>query len=246
MRSVNIKAVVLCLILVGIASCSQQPSEVQESAADHEPAAVLQPAVQMEFTDPESLTSGGYSIFNETMVDMTWQEIEKAVEEGAIVLLNTAVIEEHGPHMVCGIDSYLGSLWCKLTRRKLEALGVSTVTAPPFYWGINRSSHVFPGTFTVQDGTLESVLHDTFESLKSWGFDRVFTINSHGDGAHNAVIIETIFNRPGMGKFVAFAAQQLDYAGILGGTIFFSLVLIVGNLIVDVLYAVYDPRIQLG
>ena len=60
------------------------------------------------------------------------------------------------------------------------------------------------------------------------------------------VIIETIFNRPGMGKFVAFAAQQLDYAGILGGTLFFSLVLVVGNLIVDVLYAVYDPRIQLG
>jgi peptide/nickel transport system permease protein len=60
------------------------------------------------------------------------------------------------------------------------------------------------------------------------------------------VIIETIFNRPGMGKFLAFAAQQLDYAGILGGTLFFSLVLVVGNLIVDVLYAVYDPRIQLG
>jgi len=60
------------------------------------------------------------------------------------------------------------------------------------------------------------------------------------------VIIETIFNRPGMGKFVAFAAQQLDYAGILGGTLFFALVLIVGNLIVDVLYAVYDPRIELS
>lgn len=60
------------------------------------------------------------------------------------------------------------------------------------------------------------------------------------------VIIETIFNRPGMGKFVAFAAQQLDYAGILGGTLFFAAVLVVGNLAVDVLYAVYDPRIELS
>ena len=32
----------------------------------------------------------------------------------------------------------------------------------------------------------------------------------------------------------------------LGGTLFFSLVLVLGNLIVDVLYAVYDPRIQLN
>lgn len=59
------------------------------------------------------------------------------------------------------------------------------------------------------------------------------------------VIVETIFNRPGMGKFIAHAAQQLDYSGILGGTLFFSLLLVVGNLIIDVLYAFYDPRIQL-
>lgn len=59
------------------------------------------------------------------------------------------------------------------------------------------------------------------------------------------VIVETIFNRPGMGKFIAHAAQQLDYSGILGGTLFFALLLVVGNLIIDVLYAFYDPRIQL-
>ncbi len=139
-----------------------------------------------------SFEARDYSIFDETMVDMTWQEVEKAAAEGAIVLLNTAVIEEHGPHMVCGIDSYLGSLWCKLTRRKLEARGIPTLIAPPFYWGINRSSHVFPGTFTVRDETLEAVLHDTLASLKSWGLDRVFFINSHGDGTHNSVIIETL------------------------------------------------------
>jgi len=54
------------------------------------------------------VTSGGYSIFPETMVDMTWPEVEKAAKEGAIVLMTTAVIEEHGPHMTCGIDTYLG------------------------------------------------------------------------------------------------------------------------------------------
>lgn len=36
----------------------------------------------------------GYSIFDETMVDMAWPEVEKASREGAIVLFPTGVIEE--------------------------------------------------------------------------------------------------------------------------------------------------------
>ncbi len=46
----------------------------------------------------EPLTSGGDSIFHETMVDMTWQEVSKAAKNGAGILMTTAVIEEHGPH----------------------------------------------------------------------------------------------------------------------------------------------------
>ena len=67
----------------------------------------------------KSLTSEGYSIFQETMADMTWQEVEKAAEEGAVILLPTAVIEEHGPHMGCGVDTYLAYQACKLARREL-------------------------------------------------------------------------------------------------------------------------------
>jgi creatinine amidohydrolase len=139
-----------------------------------------------------NFASESYSIFHETMVDMTWPEVEKAAKDGAVILLNTAVIEEHGPHLVNGIDSYLGYLWCKLTRRKLESKGIKALIAPPFYWGINRSNNDFPGTFTVREETLEAVLHDTLSSLKSWGFTRIFNINSHGDGTHFKVIVDTL------------------------------------------------------
>lgn len=59
------------------------------------------------------------------------------------------------------------------------------------------------------------------------------------------VIVETIFNRTGLGSFMALAAQQLDYASIMGGTLFFGLILILGNLCVDVSYAFIDPRVRL-
>ncbi|MGQ9473338.1 MAG: ABC transporter permease [Candidatus Caldatribacteriaceae bacterium] len=59
------------------------------------------------------------------------------------------------------------------------------------------------------------------------------------------VIVETIFNRTGLGSFMALAAQQLDYASIMGGTLFFGLILILGNLCVDLSYAFIDPRVRL-
>mgnify|MGYP006290504059 FL=1 len=60
-----------------------------------------------------------------------------------------------------------------------------------------------------------------------------------------AVITETIFNYRGVGQFVKMSATQLDYAGILGTTMYLSLLFILANLIVDVSYAIIDPRIRL-
>lgn len=143
---------------------------------------------------PDALSSieEGYSIFHETMADMTWQEVEKAAKEGAIILLPTAVIEEHGPHMGCGVDTYLAYQTCKLTRRELESRGIKTLIAPPFYWGINRTTHVFPGTFTVRPETMKALLEDILLSLKSWGFKRVYNINWHYDGGHISTLFQTI------------------------------------------------------
>ncbi|MBN1136635.1 MAG: ABC transporter permease [Anaerolineae bacterium] len=65
-------------------------------------------------------------------------------------------------------------------------------------------------------------------------------------GLFNGVVItETVFNYPGMGSFLAEAALSLDVVSVLGVTLFSSFVLVFGNLIVDVLYGVVDPRIRL-
>jgi len=155
----------------------------------------------------------GYSIFHETMVDMTWQEIEKAAKEGTIILMTTAVIEEHGPHMDCGIDTYLGYNSCKLVKRELEKRGIKALIAPPFYWGINRTSHTFAGTFTVRDETMKMLLHDIFSSLKSLGFTTVFNINSHGDGQHIRVGIQSIReSRESLGMNIRYVVSEDENA----------------------------------
>ncbi len=60
------------------------------------------------------------------------------------------------------------------------------------------------------------------------------------------VITETVFDYPGIGKAAASAAAQLDVVTVLGFALFNGFILIIANLVVDVLYAVVDPRVRLS
>jgi ABC-type dipeptide/oligopeptide/nickel transport system permease component len=60
-----------------------------------------------------------------------------------------------------------------------------------------------------------------------------------------AVIVETIFNYPGVGQAAAFAASRFDVVTVLALTMLSGMLLILTNLMVDILYAVLDPRIAM-
>jgi peptide/nickel transport system permease protein len=59
-----------------------------------------------------------------------------------------------------------------------------------------------------------------------------------------AVVIETLFDLPGVGQYTVQAATGADIPSIMGITIFASLCILIANLVIDVLYAVLDPRIR--
>jgi ABC-type dipeptide/oligopeptide/nickel transport system permease component len=61
-----------------------------------------------------------------------------------------------------------------------------------------------------------------------------------------AVLTETIFNWPGMGRFAARAVLGLDFNSVMGFTLIVAIIYVIANLIVDLLYAVIDPRVKLG
>jgi peptide/nickel transport system permease protein len=62
--------------------------------------------------------------------------------------------------------------------------------------------------------------------------------------AGGAVIIETIFGLPGMGQFLVDSIVQRDYPVIQGINILIVLIIVATNLLVDLCYAVIDPRIR--
>jgi peptide/nickel transport system permease protein len=59
-----------------------------------------------------------------------------------------------------------------------------------------------------------------------------------------AFLIETIFAWNGMGRLTVQAVQRSDYTLIMGSTLVFAILTMFGNLIADILYSVFDPRIR--
>ena len=59
-----------------------------------------------------------------------------------------------------------------------------------------------------------------------------------------AILTETVFSWPGLGSMMVRAIQARDYPRVQGGVLLIATTFVVVNLIVDLLYAVFDPRIR--
>jgi peptide/nickel transport system permease protein len=59
-----------------------------------------------------------------------------------------------------------------------------------------------------------------------------------------SVLVETIFNWPGLGQYAFDAVYNLDYPSIVGVTLLTTVVFLLTNLAIDIAYAYLDPRIR--
>jgi ABC-type dipeptide/oligopeptide/nickel transport system permease component len=59
-----------------------------------------------------------------------------------------------------------------------------------------------------------------------------------------AVIVESVFSRPGLGRYTVTAIEQRDFPQIQGIVLFAAAIYVFVNLAVDLMYAVIDPRIR--
>ena len=62
---------------------------------------------------------------------------------------------------------------------------------------------------------------------------------------NGAVVVETIFGIPGIGRYFVEGALNRDYTLVMGTVVVVALFVLVFNLVVDVVYALLDPRVRL-
>ena len=109
-------------------------------------------------------------------------------------------------------------------------------------------------------GMLEVILQDFVRTARAKGVREAVVVTRHalpnailpvvsylGPAAAGAltgsVVVESIFGIPGIGRYFVQSALNRDYTMVLGTVVFYSILLVAFNLIVDGLYAYLDPRV---
>ncbi len=64
------------------------------------------------------------------------------------------------------------------------------------------------------------------------------------DMVTGSIVVERIFAIPGLGRFFVDSAFSRDYTTVMGTVLFYAVLLILANLVVDVVYKFMDPRIE--
>ena len=114
----------------------------------------------------------------------------------------------------------------------------------------------------IRSAVLEILQQDYLRTARAKGIGRFLVINKHA--LRNAlipivtvigmqipllfggqVIIEQIFSWPGLGLMTMSAIVSRDYPVIMGVCLLSAIVVLIGNLLTDILYALVDPTIQL-
>ncbi|WP_317175159.1 ABC transporter permease [Hymenobacter qilianensis] len=189
-------------------------------------------------------------------------------------LITTSVLGISVPSFVAGIliAMTFGFYWSHWTGLNLTGqlyetdpftgrhLVLRNLLLPAFALGIRPLAVI---TQLTRSSMLDVLSQDYIRTARAKGLSSYQTIVGHAlKNALNPVItavsgwlaslmagaffIEYIFNWKGLGTVTLRAVENLDFPVVMGATIFIAFLFVVINIVVDVLYAVLDPRVRLS
>ncbi len=111
------------------------------------------------------------------MEEMSWPEVETALEEVEAAIIPVGSHEQHGPHLAESCDSDRAE---KFARLLAERLYPRVLVTPTVNFGVSYHHMKFPGTITLSPETFISLLFDIARSLHQHGLERIIIFNAHG------------------------------------------------------------------
>ncbi len=108
------------------------------------------------------------------VAELTWREIESALERTRTLLVPVGSTEQHGHHLPLGVDAFMPEA---ITERVAEQ--APALCAPPIWYGVSPHHTFKPGTFTVSTETFQRYVFDICDSASEWGIENVLLVNGH-------------------------------------------------------------------
>jgi len=117
--------------------------------------------------------------------DLTMPGFEALRLKTQTVLIPVGSLEEHGPHLPLGTDTFHA---LELARRVAQRRPV--LVAPPLFYGMCRSTREHPGTVSISGDSLRSLLVDLGREFYRQGLRNLIFISGHAGGTHMGALVE--------------------------------------------------------
>lgn len=111
--------------------------------------------------------------------ELAWIDFSAGDTENWIAVLPVAAVEQHGPHLPVGVDTYIGEGYLKEVARLLP-VEVPAVFLPIQAIGKSNEHIDFPGTLTFSAETVIRAWTEIGESVHRAGLRKLVIVNSHG------------------------------------------------------------------
>ena len=137
-------------------------------------------------------------------MEMTWTDIARSEAARWIAVLPVAAVEQHGPHLPLGVDSYIAEAYLARVVRLLPA-NLAVTFLPLQKIGHSDEHRAYPGTLSFSYSTTIASYREIGESLHRFGLRKLVIVTSHG-GNVSAVEIAARELRTRLGLLVATCA----------------------------------------
>jgi creatinine amidohydrolase len=127
------------------------------------------------------------------LAKLNFVDVDRLKTSGrGVVIIPIGSVEEHGPHLPLGLDTFAAAAYAEEIAPHLEEENFDVVLAPAIHYGVAQAALGFPGTLTVKPDTLTSLLTDVGLALSNHGFKRLVMLNGHRDLGHMAAISRAV------------------------------------------------------
>jgi creatinine amidohydrolase len=120
--------------------------------------------------------------------EMTWTDVAASDTERWIAVLPVAAVEQHGPHLPLGVDSYIADAYIARVLPLLPA-DLPATFLPVQKIGYSDEHLSFPGTLSLSAHTLIAAWTEIGECIRRCGVRKLVIVNSHGG---NAAIMDLV------------------------------------------------------
>ena len=112
-------------------------------------------------------------------MEMSWQDFAGAATAGWIAVLPLAAVEQHGPHLPLGVDTFIAEAYLRRVRDLLPP-DLPVTFLPLQRVGVSAEHLRFPGTLTLSAATAIAAWTELGESVAAAGIRKLVLVTSHG------------------------------------------------------------------